>query len=472
MHDVRSTRAVDGWIQRAIERLDGDAVPFPDMHWRLPDGTLVGDHRGVYAAQSAVLAEIVGGGGVCGGGDDDMMDNGDSGPPREVEAVGCLAYADLFSMVRVYCHTGVTTYGPTESPAVLLKRYQCFDLFGMDAPRDVIQSVLLKRLDIHSALLVFDRLSTREYADTTMGVEVDAFIKRHISEAGRSALAQLTVDCLPHLCDVMSAADVNVDEGRLMNSLYALCDRRAHGAAGQLFMRDLGGGRSLWRCVRLRGLTVDTILSFRATWPGALDDTFYMTLIEVARTGTASEQQLAVLRREGDAAAALAPPRHAVAVSGYPRDVPMTQCDSPSFVYTHWGDSSVDVTYAVIMYAKGGQVRLPPFTCHGNVVMQCTAVFQSNFLTMTGAAAVHAHGGRGDESELVVTVYPINFRHARWNKATAGVTTGSDFRLSKIISLGALETDGYKFSPQTYPNFSPGGHVMLKIVVAKSSQTK
>lgn len=463
--EVRSTYAQKEWLEGLLPLLDSnEGLPHADMGWKMPDGKIVADWRGVYLRQGGLLGMICD---CC-----SAPLPADSGSLLHiVEVTGNLTDPQLLRMVRMYVHTGLVVYKRTEGPLQLLKRYECCDFFGLTTARKLLESVIIERLDIQAALKTFDAISLKDYSDPNLSVEIESFVKRHIGEIGRSALAQLSAAAFPRLCQLLMGDDVNVSEVKLMESLFSLCEKKTKTvqAATEMFFKEqacLGDQRvSMWACVRVQGLTHDSLLQFRTAHPGALDDTFYMTLMNFNWSNHMEDADKRVLRIHNSSS--LQPPRMQTLLSCYPRNLKMPDTtQSSSFVVTSFEEDNVIVSYAGVHFSEHDQVPLPPFRS-SDCVVQMRVWFQGQWLLVTGGIDMKCSSLAPEVLQHVqVTVSVVNFRHARWNKGSVTVNRGDDFEIPRIISLNTLKNDGYRFDPAVYPDYKSGRCILLKIVIS------
>ncbi|KAG5184098.1 hypothetical protein JKP88DRAFT_244966 [Tribonema minus] len=475
--EVQSSAAIKAWTQGVIRALDdGSMTVYCDMQWRLCDGSVLPDISAVYARFGNPLASLTVGDSCAGG-----------GAAMVVDVEGFLKQPDLFRMVRVYCHTGITVYGRTESPMALYKRYECCDFFNFTCCRDLLHRVIVERLDVHSALQLFDVLSVREFFDNSLTVDVTAYVKNHFGETSRSSLSALSIHSLPHLCALLAADDVNTCEAKLLSSLYAVCDRLKPkgGSASQVFMQPNESGISPWQCVRVLGLKIADIVAFRTAWPQAFSDTFCWNLAEVIETGKAEERHLKCL---GLCETSLRQPRKLTALSCYPRNIPMsvhgiigdsdtrTVVGPSSIIHIMWQERHISVAYACVAYTRGRRVQLPPYACNGSAI-QLTAIFEGTHMHIEGGVDINASQRRDRQTNELrdgktLTVYVVHFRHGRWNKGGACIQPGRSFHIAKLITLSALEGEGYKFDPTKYPVFAPGSYILIKMVITDTAESQ
>ncbi|KAG5191382.1 hypothetical protein JKP88DRAFT_251713 [Tribonema minus] len=474
--EVHSSVATLGWTQSVIRALDdGSMSSYCDMFWKLSDGSLLPDIRSVYLRFGDPLASLT-------------IGESDTGGRSVVRVEGFLRQADLLRMVRVFGHTGITVYGRTESPMALYRRYECCDFFIFNCSRDLLHRVIVERLDVHSALQLFDVLSVREFSDNSLTVDVTAYVTNHFGEASRSSLSALGTHSLPHLCAVLSGDEVNACESKLLGSLYSVCDRlKTKGSStSQLFMQPTTCGVSPWQCVRVLGLKVSDLLAFRASWPLAFSDSFCWNLAEVIETRNAEDRHFQLL---GLSEASMREPRKLTAISCYPRNIPMSMhglisdataatnrsvIGPASIIHIMWQERHISVAYACLAYTRGRRVQLPPFACNRSVI-QLTAIFEGSHMHIEGGVDINASQRRErhmsePQAGRLLTVYAVHFRHGRWNKGGAIIKGGRSFHIAKLITLSALETEGYKFDPTKYPVFTPGGYIMIKMVITDTSE--
>ncbi|KAG5186460.1 hypothetical protein JKP88DRAFT_241068 [Tribonema minus] len=433
------------WSKNTLKCLEDHASmrEYCDMFWELNDGTLVPDVRGVYMRFSEPLASS-------------------TGTERVVKVSGYMAAPELFHMIRVYCHTGQIMYGKAESPRALLKRYECVHFYNIPCSKRLFQKLIVDRLDVYSAMQLFEILATKDYNDDALLKEVCMYVKMHFGEAGKTALHQVSGIALPHICNMMSQEDANISEGKLMGQLYAVCSKVNSSSPTQLFVSPQGDRtNSPWQCVRILGLSVEDILSFRKNWPNAFQDTFYMSLIEVIKSGSAAPEQMHQL---GLSEQSFLSPRKMRPISCYPRNLPI---GTGTTVHTMWEDENLSITYASIAYQRGLHVELPPFTS-GGAVLQLTAHFQGEHLNIAGGMNMNLSREASQCQQRTLTLYLVNFRHGRWNKRSVVVEGNLFFRVDKLITLNALENEGYRFDSTKYPDFAPGNMILMKVVVATS----
>jgi hypothetical protein len=467
-NEVQSTSSNNEWTMSVLKALDdGSIADYGDMHWRLSDANTVPDVSAVYMRVGEPMTSSVSPG-------DEWIEDA-----FVVDVQGFMKQPDLFRMVRVYCHTGITIYGKTESPMALFRRYECCEFYNLKCSRDLLQRVITERLDIHSALQLFDVLSVREFSDNSLTVDVTAYVKHHISEASRSSLGVLSTCALPHLCSLLCEDDVNISESKLLNLLYSLCIilKPRGGSATQWFTQVMACGVSPWQCVRVMGLSVSDVVAFRTSWPNAFSDTFWMTLVDCITKGNVDEAHVSALGLSPTSS--LLEPRKLTAASCYPRNIPMNMhgitsdaVGPASFVHMMWQEREVSVAYACVAYMRGRRVQLPPFACNGSAI-QLTAVFEGTHVNILGGVDINSsqvHEKTQTTSEgKIITVYTVHFRHGRWNKGSAHFLGGKCFSIERLITLNALEGEGYKFDPTRYPVFSTGNYIMLKIVISATN---
>lgn len=453
--EARSSKTHNAWVNKTLQALDSGTWFEPTMHWlvqhqqqhqRLPDS------RTVYLRQGGVLAAMV----------------QTSEPGEDVEVNGWLSHSHLFRMIRIYCHTGYTVYGTTESSIVLLQRYECLEFFGLTDAAATLKSVILEKLDVHTVAGVFDALAHKHFEDQSLQLGIEAFLKRHMADLNKQSLAQISTSALPRLCQICCDNDLNVNEGKLMEILYTLSQRKEgrgrsnSGCSCSLFLQPLtlegGAQRSLWNCVRIMGLTTDDLLTFREHHPTAFEDSFYLNLMQALKRGTVLQpmeaQQLALIDPSS-----LMSPRTQKSVSCYPFSIRFNGAESQ--IVTSFEEDELVVAYACAPYTRGQQCTLPTLRALGSV-LQLTAIFQGAYLHMNGIV---------DSTEPVkITIQAVNFKHSRWNKLSLVGDRNLQMRFEKLISLSTLENDGYRFDPVSYPDFKPGACILLKVVMSKSNE--
>jgi hypothetical protein len=458
--EAASTSASALWMENTINRLQNDDLPLPDMFWVLENGQCLPDYRGIYARHGGVLSNIL----QC------SADNSESSVSK-IEVSGHLTNPVLLRMVRVYCHCGVLLYGRKETAQDLLKRFQCCDLYELTAGRAVLQNIIVDRMDTHTALATFNEVACKQFSDNSLCEAIDAFIKRYSCEVlCRSSLklSYLTLESVPHLCELMTADDANISESKLLECLYSICCRRGKGGrtSTELFLGRTENGMSLWGCVRIFGLTLDNILSFREAHPNAFENGFILTLCDCVRKKKVTDQEIMALHL---LPTSLLPPRIITPVSCYPRlDLAVDVTESPGFVVTTFRGDREGVSYAGVRFVRNGEVTLPPFKCFDNILQMC-ATFSGGYLNISGGLDLNcsvrkiSDCGEQDYKHIEMVVSVINFKHQKWNSRGAVVTKGREFSLKKIISIPALDNSGYRFDPVHHPEYVPGNYILFKI---------
>jgi hypothetical protein len=456
-NEAASTAACSVWVDNTLSLLQ-EGLPCPDMLWVLEDGRTLPDSRAIYAKCGPVLKN--------------MVDCEGTNPPLLVHASGYLADPSLLRMVRTFCHTGIVLYGRKDTPQELLKRFQCCDTYELISARAVLQNIIVDRLDIHTALATFNAVAFKEFSDASLCTDIDTFIKRYTCEVlSRPSLklSHLSLEAVPHLCEVMSSDDINITELKLLECLFSICCRRNKGGrtSTELFMQCTEQSMSLWGCIRIYGLTIDSVLAFNEAHPHAFEDAFVITLCNCIRKKAVTEQEMGALHL---LPTSLLPPRTMKAMSCYPRhlNLPADAMDSKSFVMTTFQGDREGVSYACVRYTKKGEVTVPPLKCFDSI-LQMNVMFHGH-LSIAGGLDLNCSVRKISDceepkthSQLQLVVYIINFKHQKWNNQGVLITKGKEFFLDRVISTATLDNSGYRFNPSHYPDYEPGQHIMLKI---------
>ncbi|KAG5192165.1 hypothetical protein JKP88DRAFT_250985 [Tribonema minus] len=448
-----------------LARIDCNSVPVADMAWE-SGGELLWDCKGVYARVMPFMTAL-----AMHNREADVVDA--AGAQRRVLIVAThkseyIKDPRLLRMLRAYCHCGLVLYGKRESATSLLRRYMMCDMFGLEEARDVVQVAIRCRLDPLSAFAVFDSLAGTILESSSLATEVADFLRRRAVEA--LARAKRCTDAT--LCSIakqLRRDDVNCTEPELMEALYGLCLRRCKGnlkaAADLMFAQwdegEVGGGEkrervegtSLWDCVRVSGLSPQSIIAFRtANPPGALSDEFLMSLVQAA------------VQHDGHGPKA----RRKVHSAAFPCVIPVSPSASAAFAWRALAEPGGPICYFVALpFAKNDSVCSPPLVV-GSSALRLHVTFGGVHVS----ASLTANEGICDagEDDFAVQLEVVNFRHDRWRRESSRVGGA----VPRLLAAGTLSEPGYLFDPARHPHMYPDEpprdpHLLVKVTATKWS---
>ena len=445
------------FVRKAVAALDSNSMKQPDMAWKV-DGKMMWDYCGVYARLSPYFEALM-----------------KHEPRQEVDGTSLLVVNTskaeyikdprILRGLRVYCHTGSVVYGRRDSPSTLLRRFMCFEMYGLPEAAEVMRLALRARLDAGSFVGLCDAVSSTsssvlgdlEDFARAKGVEV-------LTRAPPSHCARCSEATLAFIARVTADDDFNCSEFELMDALYGLCLKRCKGdvtGASQLLLAELNPpsdpptGRkrrrreraSMWDSVRVSGLTPASVVSFSESHPGAFDDGFLMSLVRKCLLPPSGEE---VARCK----------RGATGASSWPRHVPAPPNPGESYWWRCETEPGVPgVRFIAFLYRKGAASSAPAFSSdHGRSVC-VTLTFGGVHVTV----AVEVDGGSvipDDAGGVSVLLEVANSRHDRWRRESVRLEKGAWKEERRLIGSATLAESGYILQQE-------GGdpYVLLKVCV-------
>ena len=462
---LRST--VPSWQRAVSSALDANILPAADMVW---GDTGLLDYRAIYCRQGGFLQMHI-------------QHSADFAKNNEetlltVPATGHLAEPSILRLVRHFCHTGVVVFDKTDA-LTLLRFYQACAMYDLTAAQSVLLAAIEERLDVQSVLPLYDVLAGTLEEDGNLMNTVRRSFAAHAQEAlsrvSTATATKLSAATLVDMLQVLYSDAANVCEQDLLEALYWLgLKRNKHDQAlATAFLLQSPLVRmpedeheheheakrprlssvcllTPWQCVRIKGLTVQGLLAFRSKHSEAMPATWYLDVLQAIQTP--SEElccRLGLCEQKE--------PRTFHTASTYPLSLEIPPTDN--FALTALQTDTSVTAYIGLLHLRG---TAAPITLHCGVLgtLQLTVSLNGTHLSLSGCLL-----GSTCETGCTVTLEVVHFRSNRWRKVSCPVADTGTVSLPRVITLAALEQEGYTFDARAYPRIAPGPHLLLKLVL-------
>jgi hypothetical protein len=441
-----------------IHKIDNNQFENGDLLWIDRDGNKVIDHAGVYCRMGLFFTNMM---------KHAVVEN----DIKTIHRTGYLLDESLFRFLRLYCHLGIVLL--SEEEYNVQTSYECYTMckfYGMDEAGEIVRIAIQTKMDAPSSIYVLNQMAGTLDESSDLFAFVTSYFCLHAKECIKRLTTKLTEACIDLIFQLLEGDDVNIDETDVFEDLYSFSSRKSKNdvEASQYFfglrrsrshsegyadhqpckkIRTCEPDHFPWKCVRVVGLTFESIMDFRSRYPSAFEDSFYLEILEKVRKSTESAVR----------------PRAHKYISNFPRDLefPVIK-DCPKIVVSLLEDE-YSIAYAAIPIQRNGIVDIPSFACckKGIVTIQCR--FTSH-ISIKGYVDLGVSGRRVDQLNMEIKV--INFKKDRTLKKSVltNVDRHVEFVVDKIITVTTLYgNDGYLFEPDVFPEIREGKYFLLKI---------
>lgn len=431
--------SVDEWQRRRIKDLEENTISYADMAWKIEDRILP-DCKQMYA-NSHFMTTLFSTNMTRGF----ENENGLTVYPLEEKL-------NIFSMIRVFCHTGLVMFKRGETILKTIERYAAFHFYGMTEGKNVLRRLILDNLIPSNAMTAFEYAVHRD--DKDLLTDIKSYICNYAFLVFRhKSLFCIKRDSMSEFIELCRSDSLNIQEPDLLSNLYRFCDKKIGDKEYLEFEKpfDIFNHRfdkiSLWESLRLTSITLEDFMGFVQKHPHAMGDD---SKFRVMQTIFSPESQGKKRKRFQ-------------VVSSYPRNLNFRPADNPQADITHWERDKVQAFF-VFDFETKDTVALPSIA-YGERHVRCTVVHVDKNIGIRGHIIRRHLSDTCKEESVRVTVSFVNFRHDRWKKTSVSVklTNPCSFEIPNILSWNAIDgpNSGYIFDVNRYPEYSENGTWLL-----------
>ncbi|AAR26865.1 FirrV-1-A41 [Feldmannia irregularis virus a] len=448
--------AVEEWQQHRIRDLLDNTLQYPDMAWKLNgEDDSIRDCRVFYECSTFLTNYFQTSVGTA-------KTNADGLPLYTLSEKPA-----IFSMIRIFCHTGLMCFDKTDSILTTMERYAAFQFYGIEMGSATLKRHVLESLTPSNSVLAFEYAVHRH--DDSLLAEIKAYMSHYAFIVFRQksflGIGKESFHQLVSLCD---SDNLNMKEIDLFSCLFRLCEKKNSEKGFAEFDSAFSimthtrsqGEKSLYDTLRLHSITMEEVMSFVHKHPAALNnDQIVQIMREIHQPGDRPKR------------------KKFQAVSSYPRYLNFNAVVGNPQVDVSHRQTGKMMAHFVFPFTPGrtkSDVALPPIA-FGAYQVHANMVYTDRTIGITGQ--IHATEGTGINSssssssnsssntKIRVVCYIINFRHERWKKSSVCLDVSNtlyqylDFRIPNILSCNAIERScgtptGYLFDVTCYPEYS------------------
>ena len=465
--------AVEEWQQHRIRELLGNTLQFPDMSWKLNgEDEDIRDCRVFYECSTFLTNYFKTSVGKA-------MTNAEGLPMYTLSEKPV-----IFSMIRIFCHTGLVCFEKSDSILTTMERYAAFQFYGIEMGSATLKRHVLESLTPSNSVSAFEYAVHRH--DDNLLAEIKAYISNYAFIVFRQkSFLGIGKESFHQLIDLCDSDNLNMKEIDLFSCLFRFCEKKksekgfTEYASVFSIMTHKHNGKSLYDTLRFHSIRMEEVMSFVHKHPDALDnDQIVQILKEIHEPGERPKR------------------KKFQAVSSYPRNLNFNAVSNPQVDVSHRQKGKL-VAHFVFSFSPGKlkyDVVLPsitfgPYQVHAHIVYVDKAIGvtgqihaaetsggnninsnnsgSNNRSSNTGSnnsGSNTTNSGTGSNRNICITSYIINFKHDRWKKTSISLdvsdplSTYYDFRIPNILSCNAIERScgtptGYLFDITCYPEY-------------------